>query len=179
MRTIALQIIRTALLAAIFVLTTGHVFASGVVNINTADAAALDTLPGIGPTKAAAIVDYRTSHGPFTTIEAIQNVKGIGPATFEKLKDHITVAGTTVVETAKPSPVATSYTRVQTDDTPVINQNTSTYEPAVIAPATSSELAAAGAALPKDEHTTGIFHSPWAYGLLGVVLVAGSAFIFF
>ena len=62
-----------------------------LVNINTATLEELDTLPGIGLTTAQKIIDYRTVNGPFSTIEDIMNVSGIGPATFEDLKDLITV----------------------------------------------------------------------------------------
>lgn len=62
-----------------------------LVNINTALAAELETLPRIGPTLAQRIVDYREANGPFETTEEIQNVPGIGPATFEGLMDMITV----------------------------------------------------------------------------------------
>jgi competence protein ComEA len=62
-----------------------------LVNINTAPAAELETLPGIGPALAGRIVEYREANGPFETIEQIQNVPGIGPATFEGLRDLITV----------------------------------------------------------------------------------------
>lgn len=65
--------------------------AADLVNINTADSAALQTLDGIGPSKAQAIIDYRTQNGPFQSIEDIQNVSGIGPATYDKIKDSITV----------------------------------------------------------------------------------------
>jgi competence protein ComEA len=61
------------------------------LNINQADAAMLGDLPGIGPSIAEAIVAHRTSSGPFKRVEDIQNVKGIGPALFSKIKDHITV----------------------------------------------------------------------------------------
>lgn len=61
------------------------------VNINTAPKQDLMELPGIGETKAQAIIEYRNQNGPFTSIEEIQNVSGIGPATFEKLKDLITI----------------------------------------------------------------------------------------
>jgi competence protein ComEA len=61
------------------------------VNINTATLAELDTLPRIGPAIAQRIIDYRTANGDFKRIEDIQNVRGIGPATFEQLKDLITV----------------------------------------------------------------------------------------
>ncbi len=62
-----------------------------IVNINTATLADLDTLPGIGPAIAQRIIDYREANGPFTAIEDIMNVSGIGPATFDKIKDLITV----------------------------------------------------------------------------------------
>lgn len=62
-----------------------------VVNINTATKAELDTLPGIGPSKAEAIITYRETVGRFNTIEDIKNVKGIGDKTFQNLKDYITV----------------------------------------------------------------------------------------
>lgn len=66
---------------------------SGVdlININTATLEELDTLPGIGLTTAQKVIDYRTVNGPFSTIEDIMNVSGIGPSTFEGLKDLITV----------------------------------------------------------------------------------------
>ena len=61
------------------------------ININTASKKDLERLPGIGAVKAQAIIDYREANGPFTSIEQIQNVTGIGPATYEKIKDLITV----------------------------------------------------------------------------------------
>jgi comEA protein len=59
------------------------------IDLNTASAEQLISLPGIGPAKAQAIIDYRTQSGPFTTIEQLMKVKGIGLKTFEKLKDKI------------------------------------------------------------------------------------------
>lgn len=64
---------------------------SSKINLNSASLADLDKLPGIGPTYAQRIIDYRNSHNGFKTIEEIQNVKGIGPKTFEKLKDLISI----------------------------------------------------------------------------------------
>jgi competence protein ComEA len=61
------------------------------ININTASKNTLTALPGIGETKAQAIIDYRTEHGPFTRPEQLMDVSGIGPATYEKLKDLITI----------------------------------------------------------------------------------------
>lgn len=62
-----------------------------LININRAAAFELELLPGIGPVKAKAIVDYRRQHGPFASIESLQDVPGIGPATYENLEPFITV----------------------------------------------------------------------------------------
>ena len=64
---------------------------NGLVNINTADEAALRTLPGIGEQKAKAIISYRQNGGNFTKIEDIMNVSGIKDGAFNKIKDLITV----------------------------------------------------------------------------------------
>lgn len=62
-----------------------------LVNINSATVSELQNLPGIGPTLAQRIVDYRTQHGPFQSIQAIMNVPGIGPSTFDQIQSLITV----------------------------------------------------------------------------------------
>jgi len=64
---------------------------SGLVNINTASAAELDGLPGIGQSFAQRIVEYRTTNGPFKSVEDLQSVKGIGPAIFTKIAPLVTV----------------------------------------------------------------------------------------
>ena len=64
---------------------------SSLVNINTADSSELQSLPGIGPTIAKSIVEYRKENGNFETIEDLKNVQRIGDKTFDKLKDSITV----------------------------------------------------------------------------------------
>jgi len=61
------------------------------INLNTASVAELDVLPGVGPAIAQRIVDYREANGAFTAIEDVMNVKGIGPATYAKFEDMITV----------------------------------------------------------------------------------------
>ncbi len=65
--------------------------AGAMINVNTATAVELETLPRIGPVTAQRIVAYREANGLFEAVEDIQNVPGIGPATFEGLKDLITV----------------------------------------------------------------------------------------
>jgi len=61
------------------------------ININTASAAELDTLPGIGPTLAQRIIDYRTTNKHFRSIEDIKKVSGIGDRRYEQIKDLITI----------------------------------------------------------------------------------------
>ena len=63
------------------------------VNINAATADQLTALPGIGPSYAQRIVEYREKNGPFKKVEDLLNVTGIGEKTFEKIKDRITVGG--------------------------------------------------------------------------------------
>jgi competence protein ComEA len=62
------------------------------IDINRAELWLLETLPGIGEVLAQRIVDYRSQNGPFRRIEDLLKVSGIGPATFEKIKDYITVS---------------------------------------------------------------------------------------
>ena len=72
---------------------SGGTGAGGValVNINTADEPTLETLNGVGPALAAAIIQFRTDQGPFTSVDQLDEVSGIGPATLEKLRPQVTV----------------------------------------------------------------------------------------
>jgi comEA protein len=104
-------------LRSIFVFTFAIVaifFVSGVVsndvalaavNINTASLVDLETIPGVGPAIGQRIIDYRTANGPFTKIDDIVNVKGIGPTTFAKMSAYITVEGSSnPVAPSSPDP---------------------------------------------------------------------------
>lgn len=66
--------------------------AEGRVDLNRADGAALETLPGIGPARAEAIVEYREEHGPFAEPGDLRAVSGIGEATFQRVAEHVTVS---------------------------------------------------------------------------------------
>jgi len=63
------------------------------VDVNTAEEWLLCALPGIGPERAGAIINYRDENGPFKHVEEILDVPGIGPATFEDIKNLVTVVG--------------------------------------------------------------------------------------
>lgn len=94
------------LLALFLVGPVGSLAAAEKVNINTATVDQLTTLDGIGDAYAKKIVEYRDAHGAFKSPEDIMNVSGIGPATFAKNKDRITVgapAAPKTDEASKPS----------------------------------------------------------------------------
>jgi competence protein ComEA len=69
--------------------------AQPIVNLNTATVTDLQTLPGIGATVAARILEYREKNGPFKKIEELMNVRGIGEKSFLKLRSQVTVAAET------------------------------------------------------------------------------------
>jgi competence protein ComEA len=69
----------------------GDVGVAGPVDVNAATAAELDTLPGIGPATAAAIVEHREDNGPFLTVDDLDGVPGIGTAKLEAIRDLVTV----------------------------------------------------------------------------------------
>ena len=64
---------------------------NAAIDINIADESELQALPMIGPVKAAAIVEYREKHGNFIRLPDIMKVNGIGPATYSKIYNHITI----------------------------------------------------------------------------------------
>jgi competence protein ComEA len=84
---------KIALLLAALLAYAGAAFA--VVNINSASQKQLEELPGVGPVKAKAIIDYRKKNGPFKTTEDIKKVEGIGDATYDQIKGDLVTKGTT------------------------------------------------------------------------------------
>ena len=79
--------------AAVALLSLPVLAIAGQVNINTADAETISAeLKGIGLSKAKAIVDYRTKHGPFRSVDDLSLVKGIGEKTVDKLRADIEVS---------------------------------------------------------------------------------------
>lgn len=106
--------LRSLAVAAGSLVLAAQVFASSVVNINTADAETIAaSLQGIGPVKAQAIVEYRREYGLFQVPDDIMKVTGIGPATFELLKQYLSVGaavskatGSTQTSSLASSPVA-------------------------------------------------------------------------
>jgi competence protein ComEA len=77
----------------------------GVVNLNQADLDQLTLLPGVGPTKARRIVEYRAKH-PFKRIEELTRVKGFGRKSFARLKTHLSITGATTIQRIHPTPTA-------------------------------------------------------------------------
>ena len=69
----------------------GGAVAAGLVNVNTASATELETLPGIGEVIAQAIIDHRTENGPFASVDRLLDVPGIGDATLEDIRELVTV----------------------------------------------------------------------------------------
>ena len=64
---------------------------AGLINVNTAAATELEELPGVGEVIGQAIVDYRTENGPFTSVDQLLDVSGIGDATLENIRELVTV----------------------------------------------------------------------------------------
>ena len=97
--------VHTVFAAVLSLLIAAQALATEKVNINTADAAALDrVLVGVGPSKAAAIVEYRKANGPFKSAEELAMVKGIGLSTVEQNRDRIELR--TGAAQAKPAAAA-------------------------------------------------------------------------
>ena len=94
--------VRAVLLAAALAATLGvaapsGAVAEGVVNVNTASAEELARLPGIGESKARAILEYRKERGAFKSVEQLREVKGIGDSALELMRPHVALEGKTTL----------------------------------------------------------------------------------
>lgn len=88
-------------------LLCGSALAAELVNINTADAAALDAaMVNVGPAKAQAIVEYRRENGAFKSVEELALVKGIGLRTIELNRDRLTIGNGKATQPVRPKPAA-------------------------------------------------------------------------
>jgi competence protein ComEA len=87
------------LIALVLVFAIGGT-AMAAVNINTATKEELTSLKGIGDKRAEEIINYRTKHGPFKTVDDLGKVPGIGPGILKQIRPNVTVSGKTVVEPA-------------------------------------------------------------------------------
>lgn len=144
------------------------------VNINTADKAALMTLTGIGDVKAQAIIDYRAAN-PFDTKEEIMDVSGIGTATYNNIKDHITVGAQSGTQTqTETQTTATTSVQAQTVS-PAPATPVSSYvpppDPAVFADAGADRTVIVGAdaefrgrAYNKAKETLSAVRLNWNFG---------------
>jgi competence protein ComEA len=123
------QMNRFLMLLAALVMATFNVFAA--VNVNTATQEQLESLNGIGPAKAKAIIDYRQKNGGFKTIDELEQVPGVGKGLLGKIKNDVTLSGESSVKVE-----AKSATRKS--------------EPAKLAPAATPAVPAVKAEAPVD-----------------------------
>ncbi|MHB8201799.1 MAG: ComEA family DNA-binding protein [Acidithiobacillus sp.] len=112
-------------LCVLFLLFAPAVWAS--VNINTADATALDALPGIGPAKAQAVLEYRQAHGPFRSVDELASVHGIGPRLLERLRPVLSLDGATTLPQTAARHTGHSHTAVPTGEERVVRYGSHGY----------------------------------------------------
>ncbi len=95
--------------------------AIAAVNINTATQAELESLDGIGPKKASAIIEYRKKNGGFKSVDDLKNVEGIGNATLDNLRKDISITGATTP--AAPKAKSNAKAAKATDDTKAVGNS--------------------------------------------------------
>jgi competence protein ComEA len=95
-RLLPLMVIVTVVAAVVFAGDTGSA-SEGVVNVNSATAAQLQFLPGIGPAMAKRIIEFRDSNGPFRKVDELVAIRGIGSKTLEKLRPFVVTEGKTTL----------------------------------------------------------------------------------
>jgi len=139
-----------------FALLLASSLALAAVNINTATREELEALPGIGPVKAQAIVDYRNANGPFKSPEDVMKVKGIKEGEFGKLRGEISVSGRTTLPAGarKAEPATGGSTRAVTPAPAAAaggSATAPTAKPATTAPAKEAAGSKASKAEPAKE----------------------------
>lgn len=130
----------------------GTAFGADRIDVNTATAEQLDTLPGIGPAKAAAILAWRAEHGPFPSPEALEAVPGIGPATLANLLPLVTAGATS----APDAPVAAPAPAVAAPAAGAVNINAADVGALATLPGIGETKAAA---IVEDRRANGPFGS--------------------
>lgn len=91
------------ILMSIMLFLTSISLAFAAVNLNTATVDELDAVRGIGPSKAKAIVDYRSKNGPFKSVDDLKGVKGFGDKSVDKIRGELTVGDAAATASAKPA----------------------------------------------------------------------------
>ncbi len=100
-----ISVLFTTLLAAFVCLTwVSPSAAGGLINVNTATVEELQQLPGIGPSRAIAIVEHRERHGHFRSVDSLTDVSGIGPAILSRIRDRVTVEPAGAPAAPRPAP---------------------------------------------------------------------------
>jgi competence protein ComEA len=102
------------------------------MDLNSADVSQLEQVPGLGPKTARAIAEHRDAHGPFASVENLLDVRGVGPVTFEKVRDQLRAGDAPpppapARQQPAPQPSATGVRKLQPGDAP-INVNTATAD---------------------------------------------------
>ncbi len=80
-----------SIFGSVFLVLFLFISAFAAINLNTADEAALESISGIGPAKASAIIKYRDEHGSFKSVDELLNVKGVGPKMLDNIKEQVEI----------------------------------------------------------------------------------------
>jgi competence protein ComEA len=133
---------------------TEHTRAPDRMDLNSADVCQLEQVPGIGPKTARAIAEHRDAHGPFASVENLLDVHGVGPVTYEKVRDHLRAGSAQpapVAQQPAARPVTGSARKLQPGDAP-INVNTATVDDLMrlpgVGPITAQAIVSARASAP-------------------------------
>jgi competence protein ComEA len=137
-----------------------------LIDLNSADQSEIAQVPGVGPKAAEAIIDHRRLHGPFKSVDELKNVRGVGPVTFEKIRNQFRIGALALPRSAEappspqpllpapapaPRPIAGGVKKIQPGEPP-IDVNTATAEELQrlpgIGPVTAQAIIAARATAP-------------------------------